>query len=172
MFEGAFGRLPFNRPFSVDAFFIVEIESLTEAVSRISVDMPVTVIYESQTEFSPDMTREITQAAAIESATEFATSMVREMLRSATIESVSEFAITVTLSHVNAVTYNGNFAPGDHLVIDTRKQTVTLNGVNVLHLFDGDFFDLAYGLNTLTYKDAESSRNILTRITHRDRYLY
>jgi hypothetical protein len=172
MFGGAFGRLPYNRPFSVDAYFIVEVESATEVVSRVSVDMPVTVVFESATEFSAGMTREIPQAAAIESAMEFAASMVREMLRSATIESVSEFAVAVTLSHVNAITYSGNFAPGDRLVIDTRKQTVTLNGVNVLHLFDGDFFDLAYGLNTLTYKDAEAARNILTRITHRDRYLY
>lgn len=172
MFGGAFGRLPFNRPQSLEAYFTVEIESLTEVAARISVDMPVTVIFESQTEFSTGMTREITQAAVIESATEFTASMVREILRSATIESVTEFAATVTLSHVNVITYSGNFAPGDRLVIDTRKQTVTLNGVNVLHMFDGDFFDLAYGLNTLTYKDAEAARNILTRITHRDRYLY
>ncbi|WP_313636732.1 phage distal tail protein [Paenibacillus sp.] len=172
MFGGIFGRLPFDRPFTTDALFIVSIESLTEVTPRINVDMPVTVIYESQTEFTPEMTREITQAAVIETATETLTQMVREMLRSAMIESVTEFNVTVTQSHVNVVNYSGAFAPGDRIIIDTRKQTITLNGVNVLHLFEGDFFDLAYGLNTITYKDAETGRNILTRIMHRDRYLY
>jgi hypothetical protein len=172
MFGGIFGRLPFDRSFTTDALFTVSIDSMAEVTSRINVDMPVTVICEALTEFNSAMVREITQAAAIESATETLTQMVREMLRAATVESVTEFNVNVTLSHVNVVSYTGNFAPGDRLVIDTRKQTVTLNGVNVLHLFNGDFFDLAYGLNTITYKDAEASRNILTRITHRDRYLY
>ncbi|WP_379161388.1 hypothetical protein [Paenibacillus sp. sgz5001063] len=98
--------------------------------------------------------------------------MIRERLHAADIASATEVTVSVRYTHADRVTYTGDFAPGDRLVIDTRKQTITLNGVNVIHLLDGYFFDLVFGPNAITYVDTETSRNILTRITHRDRYLY
>ncbi|MGE7614888.1 hypothetical protein [Paenibacillus sp. NPDC101420] len=39
-----------------------------------------------------------------------------------------------------------------------------LNGVNAIHLLDGDFFELGLELNEVTYTDNEAAREILTRI--------
>ncbi|MEK3836438.1 phage distal tail protein [Paenibacillus sp. FSL R7-0128] len=172
MFAGAFNLTPFNRLSSFEAYFVVQIESLTEAAARLSVDAAMAVIAESATEFNTSMVREIPRAAIIESTTEMITAMVRELLGAVTFESSTETIAELTKTHVDLIRFNGNFSPGDRLIIDTRKQTVTLNGVNVLHLFDGDFFELAFGPNAIRYTDGEAARNILTRITHRDRYLY
>lgn len=172
MFAGAFNLTPFNRPISIEAFFVVEIESLTETTARLNVDAVMSVIAESSTEYNTSMVREIPQAAVFESTTETLAGMVREMLREARFDTSTEVVVELTKTHVDLVKFNGGFAPGDRLVIDTRKQTVTLNGINVLHLFDGDFFELAFGTNSIKYTDNEAARNILTRITHRDRYLY
>lgn len=49
---------------------------------------------------------------------------------------------------------------------------ITKNGKNALHLMDGDFFDLVFGENKITYTDQEITRSVLARVTHRDKYLY
>ncbi|MMZ59479.1 Phage tail protein [compost metagenome] len=141
--------------------------------TRLSIDFPVVVTFESKTEMSASLTREIPFAAEIETATEMLAQMIRErVLLVGPIESATEFVVKVTHAHVDEITFNGGFKPGDVLVIDTRKQTITLNGENVIDKMGGDFFDLIYGANKLTYTDSEAARMIRTRITHRDKYLY
>ncbi|MNV99427.1 hypothetical protein D3C71_1947830 [compost metagenome] len=49
---------------------------------------------------------------------------------------------------------------------------ITQNGTNALALMSGDFFDLNLGNNELTYTDPETGRDILIRISYRDKYLY
>ncbi|MEK3987984.1 phage tail domain-containing protein [Paenibacillus sp. FSL R5-0636] len=98
--------------------------------------------------------------------------MIRERLHTAGIRSSTQFSAKVRYMHVDKLAFTGGFNPGDKLVIDVKKQTITLNGVNAIHLLDGDFFELGLGLNEVTYADNEAAREILTRITHRDRYLY
>lgn len=168
-----FNRTSFDRPYSLDTYFVADIEIMTETISRLTMDAVMAAEIESVTELNSSMIREIPTDAIIESITEVSTTMIREFMRNVNaIETVTEFNADVTRTHVDSIRFNGNFNPGDRLIIDTKKQTITLNGVNVLHLFDGDFFALVYGPNEIKYTDGESGRNILTRITHRDRYLY
>lgn len=171
-FNCAFNLAPFNRPYVMQAYFTVSIESATQAAASLNADFAVFVMCDSATEFNGAATRDITATAAFTSATELLASMIRDRLYAAEITSSSEVSVSVRYTHVDRVTFTGGFAPGDRLVIDTRNQTVTLNGVNALHLVDGDFFNLIFGPNAITYADAGANRNILTRITHRDRYLY
>lgn len=172
MFRGPFNRLPFNRTTSLETFFTVTFESATEIDSRLNLEMAVVVVFESETEVDAPLTREIQFAAEIETATELLAQFIREMYLGANIESQTEISVTVTYSHVDEITFSGGFKPGDRLVIDTKRKTVTLNGQNALHMVDGNFFELISGVNKLTYTDNASARNILTRITHRDKYLY
>ncbi|MCY9532988.1 phage tail family protein [Paenibacillus alvei] len=168
----SFNRAPFNRPYAIETFFTVTFGSATEVASRMSVDFPVAVVFDSATVIQTQMIREMPFAAEIDTATELLAQLVRERLLGATIGTSTEIIVNVSYSHVDELKFLGDFKPGDKLVIDTRKMTVTLNGQNAIHLFDGDFFELALGTNKLTYSDGESARSILTRITHRDKFLY
>ncbi|MDR9852885.1 phage tail family protein [Paenibacillus sp. VCA1] len=173
MFGGPFNRLSFNRTAtSIEKLFSVTFESLTEADARLNLEMSIAVTYDSATELDALITREIHFAADIETATEVLTQLIRELFLASTIESKTDFVAAVTYSHVDELTFNGGFKPGDRLVIDTKRKTVTLNGQNALHLIDGNFFELISGVNKITYTDNAAARNILTRITHRDKYLY
>ncbi|MDK8182123.1 phage tail domain-containing protein [Paenibacillus sp. UMB4589-SE434] len=168
-----FNLAPFNRIRYIETFLTVTIDTVTDATARLNVDIPVSVIIDSATESQFALTREITLITQpLETATELITRLLRERLMSVTADTATEFSIDVTYSHVDEIKFTGDFKPGDRLVIDTKKMTVTLNGQNVLHLFDGDFFNLVLGTNKLMYTDGESARNILTRITHRDKFLY
>ncbi|AWB45266.1 hypothetical protein DCC85_14225 [Paenibacillus sp. CAA11] len=171
-FGGPFNRLPFNRPYSLETLFSAVFESLTEANGRLSVDFPVTVVFESASDLSVSLTREYEIIAAIESASELFTQLIRERSFTAPIQSSTEFIAKAVSTHVDKIAFTGDFRPGDRLVIDTRTKTITLNGVNVLDKMDGDFFELIFGANAITYTDNESVRSVLTRVTHRDRYLY
>ncbi|AHV98975.1 phage distal tail protein [Paenibacillus sabinae] len=171
-FIGAFNRAPFSRPYVIQTFFNVTIESATEPTARLNADFAVFILYESATEFNGAPTRDTPAAATFESATELLTSMIRDRLHAAGFETATEFIPKVRYMHVDSLTFTGDLDPGDKLVIDTKKQTIKLNGVNAIHLLDGDFFELGLGMNEVTYTDNESARQLLTRITHRDRYLY
>jgi hypothetical protein len=173
MFNRApFNRAPFNRTLSFEALFTVTVESATDLSTRISVDFPVTVTFESATDLSAEFTREMAMYAEISTATELLAQLVRERLFGASITTATDFVVNVTHAHVNEIAYSGDFKPGDVIVIDTKRQTVTINGDTALHLMTGDFFDLVYGANKITYRDTEAARTVRTRVTHRDKYLY
>ncbi|MFD1885572.1 phage distal tail protein [Paenibacillus wenxiniae] len=66
---------------------------------------------------------------------------------------------------------SGSFAPGDRIVIDASKLTVTKNGQNALYMLNGDFIELNLGPNQIQYSDDAAARNVLMRVTHRDRFI-
>lgn len=74
--------------------------------------------------------------------------------------------------HTDWIEFTDAFRPGDVIIIDSGKFKITRNGVNVSHLYNGDFFDLNLGENRLTWTDPATGRTILFRITHRDKFLY
>lgn len=168
-----FNRMPFNRQSVIEAYFNVSIASLAAVGTRLSVDMPVTIKYESATQTDATFLRDVGVEAAISAATEILTSFLREYaLPGITFETAAQLAANVSYSRVESAKYSGNFAPGDRIVIDTKAQTITINGINALDKLTGEFISLVLGDNVMTYTDDESVRNILTRVTHRDKYLY
>ncbi|MCY9760434.1 phage tail family protein [Paenibacillus alvei] len=166
--------MSFNRVFSMEAYLNVTVESTTSTTAILNIEFPVSIIFETAANVSSTLIREfVLSTEIIETSTALLTEMIRERLMSAmAIETATEVSVTLTHSHVDEIRFLGDFKPGDMLVIDTRKMTVTLNGQNVIHLLDGDFFEFALGNNLLTYSDGEGARNLLTRITHRDKFLY
>lgn len=170
--RSAFNRSPFNRQLAIETYLTAFIETASDVSTRLSLDFPVAIIFDSATDIDTELVREIPFAAEIETASELLTALIRELFLRSYIDTATEFYVKVSYSHVDELRFLGEFKPGDKLVIDTRKMTVTLNGQNVIHLLDGDFFEFALGNNLVTYSDGEGVRNILTRITHRDKFLY
>ncbi|WP_339306930.1 hypothetical protein [Paenibacillus sp. FSL R5-0519] len=150
----------------------MSIESATDFSTRISGDFTVAVTFESATDLTTEFVREMAMAAEITTATEMLAQLVRERLFGASITTATDFVVNVTYAHINEIGITGDFKPGDVIVIDTKRQTITINGETALHLMTGDFFDLVYGANKLTYTDSEVARNVRTRVTHRDKFLY
>lgn len=172
MFGGPYNRLPYNRAFTVEAFFTVSFDSKTEFTSRLSIEMPLTATIESNGEMVTAMERGVHFGPSFESITEMITKQVREMVFGITAESKTEFLPGISYYYVNEIIFTGDFKPGDKIVIDSQRFKITKNGLNVFHEMDGDFFELNTGENTLTYIDSETGREILLRVTHRDKFLY
>ncbi|MFK7692852.1 phage distal tail protein [Paenibacillus sp. HJGM_3] len=89
----------------------------------------------------------------------------------AAIHGASTIDAAVSRYRYEIIEYTGVIAPGDRIVIDARTLTVTKNGVNALHEVSGDFFSLNLGENDILYKDSESNRSVIIRITHRDKFV-
>ncbi|MHA6530177.1 phage distal tail protein [Paenibacillus sp. BAC0078] len=172
MFAGAFNRTPFNLPYVAEVLFSVMFEPIIEVDSRLNLEMPFGLAFEVIGELQADMIREIPFIASIETMTEIQTEIGIEMPISAAFEVMTEFHAQVRYFHTDIISFEGNFAPGDRIVIDSQKMKITKNGQNIIHNMEGDFFDLVLGDNKLTYTDTAASRSVLIRVTHRDKYLY
>lgn len=60
--------------------------------------------------------------------------------------------------------------PGDALVIDTEKYTVTLNGQQVTN-YAGNFFDIVPDALKLIYNDNSDERTVQTKVQYTEKYL-
>lgn len=167
-----FNRAPFNRSATLETYFGVTIDSSSEFIAQLNGVFPVSIIFDTTTELIAPMTREMPIVMdVIDTATEMLSNLLRQRILDTIIDTSTEFSVKVQHLHVDEIVINGDIAAGDRLVIDTRNLTVTLNGENALHLLNGDFFDLVLGNNKITYTDASSSRNVLMRVTHRDKFV-
>ncbi|MMZ58218.1 hypothetical protein D1872_201880 [compost metagenome] len=97
---------------------------------------------------------------------------VREIRHSARLSGEGRLRAEATKFHLDFIEFTDTFKPGDQIVIDSGKFKITRNGLNVSHLYNGDFFDLNLGENKLTWTDPATGREILFRITHQDVFLY
>ncbi|GIO63588.1 phage distal tail protein [Paenibacillus cineris] len=171
MFGGPFNRLPYNRPLTLEVLFSITFESETELAAKINLDMPLSVTFDMETEFTPEMTRVIPFSSMFETATEMLSEMTRIRLFGVNFESITELSAASKLYHIDQIQFVGTFAPGDRIIIDSKNLKFTKNGANALHMMQGDFFDLSLGPNNLVYTDPATNRNILIRITHRDKFV-
>lgn len=167
-----FGRTPFGRAASLEIALAVTFETQTEFEARINVEAPLFAIFETQTEMDAAFIRESALQATIETQTELLAQAIREMLIGAEFETQTEMLAKIVRARVEEIRFTGDFPPGARIEIDSAEMTVTINGENALHLMEGDFLELIRGVNTLTYSDKEAQRSVLTRITHKDKYLY
>jgi len=175
MFGGPFNRLPFNRP----------------------ADFTRTIygggIVNAQVEVLGSFLREMRSGGTVEVPVEVLASFIRQMMGvpvevDITVEIQGSFTREFKLggtpvdvyvevlgegyrNHFDTITFTGSFAPGEVIVIDAKMLTFTKNQQNALQDMTGDFFDLNLGGNEITYIDSQGSRNVLMRITHRDKFV-
>lgn len=168
-----FNRSPFNRTSASESYFNVDIASNINIFTRLNLDIPVPGVFAISTQTAIELTREVSFSTAVETSLKLLSSFLREYeLTGIQAETKTQTAAQASYSRTTSVTYKGSFNPGDRILIDTNSQTITINGINALDKLTGEFISLVLGDNVVTYTDDEAQRNILTRITHRDKYLY
>ncbi|SPY16903.1 Phage-related protein [Paenibacillus polymyxa] len=97
---------------------------------------------------------------------------VREiLLRAVPMSGEGRLQADASRYHTDYIELVGSFAPGDRIIIDSKNLKITKNGQNALHEMQGNFFDLNLGNNVLSWTDPETGRDILFRITYRDRFV-
>lgn len=96
---------------------------------------------------------------------------IRERLFNANMHGVANLYANFNRYTIRKLEYTGDVLPGDMIVIDMDRMTVTKNTVNALKYFEGDFFELAPSHNELIYSDNEQSRNVVLVTRYKDRWL-
>jgi len=175
MFGGPFNRLPFNRQANFDRTIYgsgtVDISVdvigsfLRELKQGGTVDVPVDVLgsFIRQMLGVPD---------AVDVVVEVQGSFIREFrAQPEPVDITVEVLGDGYRNHFDTITFTGSFAPGEVIVIDAKMLTFTKNQQNALQDMTGDFFDLNLGGNEVTYTDDQGERNVLMRITHRDKFV-
>lgn len=96
---------------------------------------------------------------------------IRERLFKANMHGVANMYADANRYTIKRLEYTGDLLPGDMIVIDMDRMTVTKNNENALKYFEGDFFELAPDWNEIGYKDNEQSRNVVLVTRYKDRWL-
>lgn len=169
--RGSFNRIAFNREFSVFVFgsAVLRGEGSLQAVANIITTG--SALLQGDGELKATFVREISFAAKMDCEGGLTAAFVRERLQQAILYGIGTLKGNGSRYHIDEIVFNGSFAPGDRIVIDSKNLTFTKNGVNALHMMQGDFFDLNLGNNNIVYTDPETGREILIRITYRDKFI-
>lgn len=96
---------------------------------------------------------------------------IRERLFKANMHGIANMYANFNRYTIKKLEYTGDVLPGDMVVIDMDRMTVTNNTQNALKYFEGDFFELAPSHNNLIYSDNESTRNVVLVTRYKDRWL-
>lgn|GEM_PF-1275506 len=167
-----FNRMSYNRPFSIEIYLHSTLHGNGELTASLNLELALSSQLDGIGELIASYIREIAFAVQLSGEGTLDVDVIRERLMSVQLDGNGELRGTLSRFHVTYLEYTGDFDPGDKIVIDSNRMTIKKNGVNVIHEMDGDFFDLNFGENELIYKDEESGRSILIRVTHRDKFLY
>jgi hypothetical protein len=164
-----------DNAFNLMAFNVMEPGAVTEYILDFNLDMTVGAELSGEGRAQADFVREYALEATPMSGESRVTdsNFVREMILKAVPMSGEGRLLASEASrfHTDYIELTGLFAPGDKVIIDSKNLKITKNGQNALHEMQGNFFDLNLGNNVLTWTDPETGRDILFRITYRDRYV-
>lgn len=170
--RSAFGRVAYNRPFTVIVTGSATADVVVEALAKANVN---TVAYGSAdviVEGTADGRRDVLGATATaDVVVEAVASFMRERYGSGAANVIVEASARARFTRVNSITILSTFNPGEIIVIDSGKLKITKDGQNILNEMIGDFFDLNLGDNNIQYDDDETARDILTRITFQDKLI-
>lgn len=167
--RGSFNRLPFNRTFSIELLFSATLEGKGALSSGSTVEYLVTAILQGEGEISASFVREYLVSSLLEGEGSLSANAIRERIFSALLQGEGELKANSSRFHIEEIEVLGPFAPGDKVIIDTKKLRVTKNSQTIG--YEGDFFELNPGNNQITYTDTSLGRNVQIRITHRDRFI-
>jgi hypothetical protein len=164
-----FNRLPFNRPFSVELTLSATLEGEGEVIASLIMDLNLYANLDGIGQLIGEIIRDVEMAFDLHGIGEMDVTIMRERNMKSTLQGEGVLNGDLKQFRVESITIEVPFKQGDKIVIDSGKLTVRKNGV--LIGYDGDFFNLNPGENTITYKDTESNRSVLCRITYRDRFI-
>lgn len=183
MFGGSFNEIEFNTGGGVN---IIDMSAHLSGGAQMytkrdgdeyeleySMEMSLSSEMSGEARVNADFLREyVLEALPMSGEAQVQVDFVREMRFSSQMSGEARVDAAASRYHVDYIEFEDNFSPGDQIIIDSGTFRITRNGQNVSHLYTGDFLQLNPGVNTLRWTDPESSRTVLFRITHRDRFLY
>lgn len=169
--NSGFNLTPFNREYSTNVYGTFTMDSNLDMFA--SANLVISADFEVNHELSMLYEAYVEKLAnfLIEHTNEMATNATRERIGSFAANSKLEMKFNAGRYHVDIIEFDGIFAPGDQIIIDSKHLTFTKNGQNSMHEMIGDFFDLSLGDNEITYTDDQTGRTVRMRITHRDKFV-
>lgn len=169
--RGSFNRISFNREFSVFVFGSAVLRGGGVLKSGSTVIATGSALLRGEGRIKASFVREIGFSAVMQGEGTLTAEYIRERLQQAIMHGIGTLKAHGNRYHMDEIVFTGSFAPGDRIIIDSKNLTFTKNGQNALHMMDGDFFDLNLGNNNIVYTDPATGREILIRITHRDKLI-
>lgn len=169
--RGSFNRIAFNREFSVFVFGSAVLRGDGNLNAGANIIATGSAALHGEGGLKATYVREISFAAKMTGEGGMKATFIRERLHQAIMHGIGTLTANGSRYHMDEIIFTGSFAPGDRIVIDSKNLTFTKNGQNALHMMDGDFFDLNLGNNNIVYTDPATGREILIRITHRDKFI-
>lgn len=169
--RGSFNRIAFNREFSVFVFGSAVLRGDGALKAGANFIATGSAGIQGQGGLKAAFVREIMFAAALSGAGNLKGSFIREISQRAVLHGIGKLIGNGSRFHIDTINFSGSFAPGDRIVIDSKKLKITKNEQNILHQMTGDFFDLNLGDNKIVYTDPATGRDILIRITYRDKFV-
>jgi hypothetical protein len=164
-----FNRMPFNRPYSVEVLFSATLDGSGVTTAALNLEFNMTTTLDGTGSLIVDMIRELFFVAQLDGIGTLTVEMIRERFLAAQLNGEGTISAVLKRYHVDEIEVTGPFAPGDKIIIDSKKLRVTKNGQTVG--YEGDFFDLNTGNNQIIYTDAAAGRTVQFRVTHRDKYI-
>ncbi|HIW31470.1 MAG TPA: phage tail family protein [Candidatus Paenibacillus intestinavium] len=168
--QTGFNSTPFNLTYTLDVLLSVQMDGHGASVFSPGVVYSASIVMNGEGSADMNYIREMINSSFMSGVGTLTSKVIRESIMTTLMNGDGQLNVQPKKFHIDSITVNGPFAPGDKIVIDSNKFRVTKNG-NVIG-YDGDVFDINPGLNTITYKDTVTGRNILVRVSYRDRYLY
>ncbi|MCU6709365.1 phage tail family protein [Paenibacillus sp. J5C_2022] len=167
--QHGFNEVPFNRPYVIDILFAVTMGGEGSMHAAASALYTASIEMSGEGAMTAELLREITAATFMSGEGTLSTQLARDRVASVLMAGEGTLIARPSKFRVSSITVDGPFGPGDKVVIDNGRLRVLKNGEYTS--YDGDFFDLHPGINTLTYTDSEGGRTVNVRVTWRDRYL-
>lgn len=170
--RSAFGQSAFNCPFTIIS--IISIASVLRGDGRMtvltSVDAMVTTTINGNSGLTAAYMRDITGTPiTLAAIAKLAMDYARWIEYTAHLSGNAELRVFVRHTHADIFAIDAPIAPGERVVLDADRNLAIKSGIPIGHT--GNIPYLHPGENIVSYKDVVSGRNILIRITYRDRYL-
>ena len=161
--------MPLNRPFSVELTLSAALDGTGEVIASMTMDMNMSSQLDGVGELIAELIRDVEMSFNLNGIGTMDVSIMRERHMKSTLNGEGGLTGDIGRFRVESITVTIPFAQGQKIVIDSDKMTIRKDGV--LIGYDGDFFDLNQGTNTITYTDTATGRTVLCRITYRDRFI-
>lgn len=168
--HSAFNRAPYNRPFTIELFFSAILSGEGGLSVTANIEFSYTVLMEGSGELTADFIREIVGIVeTLEGEGTLTAANIRERLFASSMQGEGELRASPSRFHIDEIIIQAPFTPGEKIVIDSQKMIVRKSGQVIG--YEGDFFNINPGTNTIVYRDNATGRTVYCRITYRDRHI-
>lgn len=169
--RGGFNQSEFNISNSSEVFLNGVISAIGELAAKTIGTFTLSTILSSEGNINGIIYRRIivSSAMSVEGSIDANNLLARNLMSILSV--ISDLDAYTTKLHVELIEFMADLLPGDVIIIDSTKKTVTLNGENVADQTEG-FMNILPGKNDIDYEDGETVRSVHVRIVHRDKYLY